>query len=133
MKAETYLERVKIIDGILPDKREDYARWVELAEGLGGFSVSDRVQSSKNLQQMQKAIDKYLDIEREIDALEQERIEIIKTLESLPRYEYKTLHTIYVKDGTLKEIAYMFGMSYSWAKEKKKNGLSLIQAILDER
>lgn len=130
MNAEQYLERIKKIDEMIRNKKEDHQRWVEIAEGLGGFSVGDKVQSSRNLRQIPDAIGRYIDIEQEINDLEQERQRIIKTIEKLPIDEYKILYGIYVKDSTMKDLVYSLGMSYSWVKQKKKEGLERIQSFL---
>lgn len=135
MEAEKYLERVKQIDLILINKLEDHRVWVELADALGGFSVGERVQTTRNLHQKQNAIDRYIDIEREIEALREERRRIIDTLQQLPPIEYDILYRIYVKDNpnTLKEIAYQYHKSYDWAKKRKRNGLRLIQIMIDKK
>lgn len=132
MTAEQYLERVKKIDALLNNKVKEYKRWVEAAEGVGGFSVSERVKSSGNLQKMPMAIANYLDIEQEIEALKLERRAIIKNLERLPPIEYELLHKSYIQDYTLYEIADYFGKSYDWAKKKKRTALNLLQEIIDE-
>lgn len=133
MTAEEYLGLIKKIDAIIVNKLRDHARWVEVAEGLGGASVGERVQSSRNLQQMPTAIGNYIDIEGEIRALKQERQEIIHTLEQLPYPEYETLFLLYVGDQTLKEVAYYFKKSYDWAKAKKRTALQHLQEIIDEK
>lgn len=133
MTAEEYLGLIKKIDAIIVNKLRDHAKWVEVAEGLGGASVGERVQSSRNLQQMPTAIGNYIDIEGEIRALERERQEIIYTLEQLPYTEYETLFLLYVGDQTLKEVAYYFKKSYDWAKAKKRTALQHLQEIIDEK
>ena len=134
MTAEEYLEQIKKIDAMIGNKDEEYRRLVGLASGLGDFSVAERVQSSKNLQQIPNAIAKYIDVEREIEGLKRKRAEIIKTIERLPLVEYKTIYILFVKDGdfTLKDIAWEFHKSYDWAKKKKRRALGLIQKIIDE-
>lgn len=131
MKAVEYLDQIKKIDAIIINKGEEYQHYVELASGLGGFSVSERVQSSRNLQQIPNAIIKYVDVEREINELKRKRAEIIKNIERLPSAEYKVIYALYVQDYTLKEVAYKCQKSYEWVKQKKARGLKLIQAMID--
>lgn len=133
MNAEKYLERLKKIDFIIPNKIAEYKRLVSMAEGMGDFSVQDKVQSSPNLQKIAGAIGKYIDIEREIEALELERAAIIATLEKLPAVEYRLLYELYAKDRTLKECAFDLKMPYDTVKKKKRSALRLLQAILDGR
>ena len=130
MRAEEYLGQIKKIDAIISNKSEEYIRLTEIAAGLGGFSVGDKVKSSRNLQQIPNAIVKYVDIEREINELKRKRDEIIKTIEQLPYIEYKVIYMLYVGDSTYKEIAYEFGMSYEWVKKHRKMGLRRIQGII---
>ena len=130
--AEEYLEQIRKIDTIIINKLNDYHRWVEIAEGIGGFSVGDKVQSSKNLHQIPNAIGKYIDIEREIEELKRKRQAIIGTIERLPSIEYRLLYQIYVEDKMVKELPSLFGMSYDWVKKTKARALKSVQRMLDE-
>jgi DNA-directed RNA polymerase specialized sigma24 family protein len=131
MKAITYLERIKKIDSMIRNKLRDYDRWVGVAEGLGGASNGERVQSSRNLHRGADAIGNYIDIEAEIRSLRRERQEIIETIERLPSTEYDLVYRLYVQDYTMKEIAYQKSKSYEWVKLKKRRALLLVQALLD--
>lgn len=133
MKATTYLDRIKKIDAMIKNKMRDHARWVEIAEGLGGASDGERVQSSRNLHRGADAIGNYIDIEAEIRSLKRERQEIIETIERLPSAEYELVYRLYVQDYSMKEIAYQLGKSYEWVKVKKRRALQLVQALIDER
>lgn len=135
MRAEQYLERVRLIDAILINKLNDHRRWVEVADSLGGFSVGERVQSSPNLQKGAAAIDRYLDIEREMAELRAERQERIDTLQLLPYEEYDILYSIYVTTPPLsfRALARKHNKSYDWVKKGKRRGLAMVQATLDER
>lgn len=132
MRAVEYLDQIKKLDAIISNKGEEYRRSVELASGLGEFSVGERVQASRNLQQIPNAIARYIDIEREIDELKRKRSEIIGTIERLPSVEYKILYQLFVKDSTLKELAYQFDKSYDWVKKKKHKALKIVQGMIDE-
>lgn len=133
MTAEEYVRRIRKIDMLVTNKLREHARWVGVAEGLGGASLGDRVQASRNLQRIPDAIVNYIDLEDEIKALELERQRIMQTIEKLPAYEYEVLYMLYVKDCTLKEVAYHFKRSYDWAKARKKKALKLLQKILDKK
>lgn len=119
---------------------EEYRRLVGRSSGLGDFSVTERVQSSRNLQQIPEAIVGYIDVERDmialnrrIEALKQKREDIIKTIEQLPTIEYEIIYNFFVKENpsTRKELAYQYGMSLDWVKKHKSRGLILVQRILD--
>jgi DNA-directed RNA polymerase specialized sigma24 family protein len=124
--------QIRKLDAMIRNKSRDYQRWMEAAECMGGASIGERVQSTRNLHRGSDAIDNYIDAEREIKALKQERQAIIKTIERLPVTEYDLIYRLYVQDQTLKELAYHFGKSYDWVKIKKKRALMLVQAMLDE-
>ena len=138
MTAEKYLEQIKKIDAIIINKLNDHKRWVELATGLGGFSVGERVKSTPNLQKGADAICRYIDIEGEIDELKKKRGEIINTIQQLPETEYKIIYKLYVDkkkngdDYLLKELPSVFDKSYGWVKMHKNKALRLVQAMLDE-
>ena len=133
MKAEEYLRQIRKIDAIIVNKKRDYERWVEIADGLGGgFSVEDRVQTTRNLHRGSDAIVEYICIEEEIKELEKKRQGIIDTIEQLPLNEYKILYEIYVEGYMLKEIPYHFDKSYEWVQKKKREALKQLQLILDK-
>lgn len=133
MIAETYLERIKMIDTLIQNKKREYVRWVNAADGMGGASSGDRVQASRNLHRGADAIGSYIDLEAEIRALEQEKSGIIHTLESLPRVSYDILHRIYVQGELPKEIAFDYERSYEWVMIQKRQAIALLQKLLDER
>lgn len=132
MTVTTYLDQIKKLDCIIANRYEDYTRWVEIADGMGGVSVGERVQTSRNLHRGADAIGNYIDIEREINALKEERQAIIKTIERLPSTEYDLIYKLYVKDYTMKELAYHYGKSYDWVKQRKRNAFLLLQDLLTE-
>lgn len=130
--ASEYLSRIKKIDHMIRNKLDEHDHWESVASGLGGGCLDERVQTSRNLHKGADAIDKYIDIEAEIRALQKERQEIISTIERLPTEEYDLTYRLYVKGESMKEIAYHFGKSYDWVKRKKSYALKLVQHMLDE-
>lgn len=133
MTAERYLNQIKKIDAIIINKKRDYERWVEIADGLGGFSVAERVQATRNLQRGSDAIVEYICIEDEIKELEKKRKDIIATIEGLSFYEYKVLYSIYVDGYMLKELPSQVNKSYAWVQRKKREALKHLQSILDKK
>lgn len=132
MTAEEYLRRIRKIDALLINKVEEYERCVGMAQGLGDMSVAERVKSSRNLQQIPNAIAKYIDIEREIEDLRNERESIIRTIEKLPLTEYNVVYSIYVAGLTHKEIAFKYDRSYEWVKIWKRKALERIEEFISE-
>ena len=132
MTAEKFLEQIKKIDAVIVNKLNEYKRWVDVADGMGGFSVGDRVLSSRNLHKGSDAIAEYIDIEDEIKALKAKKRAMLDLLQRLPLNEYLVLYKIYVEGRMLKELPSEFNRSYDWVKTKKRSGLRLLQNILDE-
>lgn len=134
MDAVEFLEKYKKIDAVIKNKLEQHRRWVQIAEGLGGASTGERVQSSRKLDQIPNAIVNYVYLEQEIAALTREQESIVRCLERLPFEEYETLYILYIKAGDygLKDVAYHIRKSYETAKRRKMAGLERLQSMLDE-
>lgn len=133
MTAIEYLSQIRKIEEVIRHKLLDRKRWFDIAEGLGGFTESERVASSPNPQRIPEAICNYIDIDREIAELRRQRDEIIKVIESLPMKEYNVIYKLFVEDMTRKEVAYHYGRSLDWVKKHKASAMRRIQAILDEK
>lgn len=132
MTAEQYLRQIETIDTNIAIKRKEYARLVAMANSTGGFSVGERVQSSRNLQRGADTICEYIDVEGEINALKSKKKAILDTLQRLPSKEYKILYRIYAEGAMIKELPSEFNKSYSWVQMKKRKALDHLQTILDE-
>lgn len=132
-RAERYLERIKMIDALIRNKKREYMNYVNAADGMGGGSSGDRVQSSRNLHRGADMICSYVDIENEIRTLEHEKNDIIRTLEKLPCEDYDILHKLYVQYVSPKDIAFEYGMSYEWVKWRRKHALSILERLLEEQ
>lgn len=133
MTAEQYLRQIRKLDAVIVNKLKDHRRWVELAEGVGGFSVGERVQSTRNLHKGADAIGRYIDIETEINELRAKRNGIVAVIEELPPDEYQVIYKEYVEGYMLKELPSKFKRSYDWCKRKKRDGMAMIQEILDKK
>jgi DNA-directed RNA polymerase sigma subunit (sigma70/sigma32) len=131
---EKYLSRIKKIDTLISNKKNEYKRLKDIAYGLGGYSEGERVMSSKTYDKSANAICHYVDIEKEIDKLESERAAIIDNINSLPSDECKIIYKLYVQyeqDYTLKELSYEFKRSYAWVKKKKKKAMNLLKKMVE--
>lgn len=133
LTAEQYLSQIKKLDAVIVNKLKDHRRWVELAEGIGGFSVGERVQSTRNLHKSAEAIGRYIDIEAEINALREQRRGIVAVIEMLPKDEYQIIYAEYVDGHMLKELPSRFKRSYDWVKKKKRSGIEMVQEIIDKK
>ena len=132
MTAIEYLKQIKRYDYIIANKVKEYKHWVEVADGMGGFNMGERVKSSRNLHKDADAISNYIDLEREIKELKQERQEIINVVQKLSPIEYDILYKLYVDEYVMKELASEYHKSYAWVKEKKRKALAHLQEIIDK-
>lgn len=133
MTAIEYLKQIRKLEDIICNKLIEYRHWVEVAEGMGGYSDGDKVQTTRNLNLIPNAIGNYIDLETEIKELRQRRAKIIKTIESLPNQEYNVIYRLFVEGLTMKETAYELNRSYDWVKLKKRSALRRIQDMLNEK
>ena len=154
-EAQLYLEQISKLDATIQNKLVEKEQWKDIALGVtsGGEStlvyVNDgkngkyelqnmgKVQSSGGQQKMASAIDRCLDIEREINVLIDRLIdtkeEIIQTIEQLNAAEYDVLHKRYIQGMTPDEIAVKKGKSKSWVDTIHGRALQSVQKILDAR
>lgn len=152
MRANDFLFQIRMLEKKIENKLEEREQWRAMAlstTAAGAPETGVRVQSSGSKQQMANAIDRCVDIEREIDACVDELIDkkrdVTSVIEQLETTEYDVLHKMYVgivdKSGkavrtkylTLNEIADMYDRSYNWAKAKRGQARKNVQRILDAR
>lgn len=137
MKAKDFLGKVRKIDRIIENKMIEKAQWKSIALGSTSNMDGERVQGSGNQQKMSDAIDRYVDLEKEIDRyiddLISKKRDVISVIECLPVDEYDLLHKMYVQLKDLDAAAAMCDKSYSWATTVHGRALKNVQRILDER
>lgn len=133
MNAKEYLRQIRLLDVLIQDKKNEIQRWDDSANSLGGFSVGERVQSSRNLHKMQDAIHESIDLKNEVVTLSNKRQEIISTIKRLPADECKVLYMVYVNGLLVKQAAVECKKSYIWAKKMHTRGLNGIQSMLDSQ
>lgn len=135
MKAQSYLKQIEHLETMIQNKMLEKEQWRDIALGVTAKYEGERVQSSGNQQKMSEALDRLVDIEREIDSiidkLVDTRLDIIKTIELLRPNEYKVLHMLYIQNKSFKEVAAACGKSHSWATSIHGIALANLQKILD--
>lgn len=129
--------QLKKIDVMINNKLQEQSRWRDIACRTTARVGGERVQSSGSKTRMADAIDRYVDLEKEIDEcidrLIDKRQEIIKTIEQLEPIEYDMLHKVYVQYRTIDEFAEMYNKTYSWGTTMHGRALESLQRILDRR
>lgn len=137
MKAKDFLKQLKKLDRLIENKLIEKSQWKAMALNTTSKLSEDKVQSSGSQQKMADAIDKYIDIEKEIDAcidkLIDTRKDVISVIEQLNATEYDICHKIYVQYFTLQEVADFYSKSYNWVTTIHGRALKKVQKILDER
>lgn len=135
MDARDYLERIEKQKQIIENKEIEVVQWKEIAKGSSSVVDGERVQSSGNPQKTANAVCIYVDIEKEIEEYKYQLIclmqEISRTIQQLPVIEYNTLHMVYIQGKTLEEVSERYGKSSSWAKEKHRKAIELLQVVLN--
>ena len=136
MNAKTFLKQLEKRDSIIHNKLVEKARLKDIALGITAQTDGERVQSAGSKQKMSDAIDKLVDMEREIDRLVDEYIttkdEINSIIEQLNTAEYDVLHKIYIQGMTFDEVAAVKSKSKSWVTTVHGRALVNVQKILDK-
>ena len=147
MRAKDFLLQLKKLDRLIENKLIERDQWLSMATSTTAASAPAtgiRVQSSGNQQKMATAIERYIDIESDlnvcIDRLYDEKQKIIRIIEQLDLIQYDILHKMYV--GVMKnhkthylsfdEIADLYDRSYSWATTMHGIALKNVQKIIDD-
>lgn len=147
MKAKEFLNQVKKWDTIIENKMIERQQWKDIAMSTtaqgtnitinGIIQSMERVQSTANPQKMADAINRYVDIEKEInqciDALVDAKKEVVGVIEQLATTEYDILHKVYVQHLTLYDVADKYNKTYSWVTTVHGRALKNVQNILNER
>lgn len=147
MQAKDFLKQVNKLDKMIENKLIEKKQWMDVALNVtsGGKSIKingtlhnmDKVQASKNPQKMADAINKYIDLEKEIDAcvdkLIETKTEVVKTIEQLSPAEYDLLHKVYIQYMSFQEVALIHNRSYTSITTLHGRALASLQRILDER
>ena len=136
IEAKSYLLQVERLDARIDNKLIERQQWRDIALGITANIGGERVQSSGSQQKMSEAIEKCLDMEKEINSLIDELIEtkkkVIDTIEKIySPTEYKILHMRYIQHISLKEIAIKLNREYSWVTTTHGRALKSVQNILD--
>lgn len=135
MRAKDFLQSALKIDKMIENKMYEKAQWVAIATSTTANCNGERVQSSGSKQKMADAVEKYMELEKEIDRyideLVKKKNEIIKIVEQLPAVEYDLLHKIYIQGKTLYGFAEENNKTYSSVTTLHGAALKKVQDILD--
>ena len=138
MDAKCFLRQVEKLDARIRNKLIEQQQWRDIALGITANMDGERVQSSGARSKMAEAVEKCVDMEREIDGLidslidtKKEVIAIIEQVDS--PIEYDLLHKRYIQKMQLQDIADEYGREYGWATTTHGRALKSVQDVLDGR
>lgn len=135
-KTKEFLGQIKRIESEIESKMADIEHWKSVALSITPQSDGERVQSSSDKQKMANAVIRYVDLEREcdalIDSLVDKRQEIISIIEQLDNdLEYNVISKHYVQFKSFVAIAEETHYSYAYILEVHKNGIEKISKLVN--
>lgn len=138
LEAISFLEQVKRVDTIIPNKLIEIQQWYDIATSITATMNGECVQSSGSKQKMADAVSKCMDIidelENMVDQLRAVKKEVTQVIEQLySPTEYDVLHKRYIQHKTLEEIDEHYKKSDGWAKVTCHRAIRHVQAILNKR
>lgn len=137
MDAKAFLERVWKYEIEISNKQAEIERLNDQSYSLSALSDGERVQTSGNPHKTTNAVDRKIDIEREIRKAEKERAaareEIIAVISQLSPMMYSVLYMRYLRFMQTEEISEEMGKCTSWGSATLWRARQKVQEILDRR
>ncbi len=128
MTTKEYLQQVGKLDKVINNKLIELAQLKEMSYSISAVSTGDRVKSSPNCDPIGTAQVKIFEMEREIDNLVDEYVdvkkEIIEKIEWLKNEKNKKmLYLKYIEFMSIHDIAKVFGMTDRGCKKLHNRAL----------
>lgn len=132
MEVKDFFERLKLIELQIENKKAEIQMWKNIALNTAPQGESERVQTTKEPQKMANAVNKYVDLEREIETLMFEKDGCIKIIEKVqnPLF-YDILHKYHIQHMKLSKIAKIKGYSYDYIRDRHIEAKKDLQNILN--
>lgn len=133
MEVKEFIERLKMIDCQIENKKAEIQMWKNIALSTAPQGESERVQLTKNPQKMADAVNKYVDLEKEIETLMLEKDECIKIIEKVKNpLLYDILHKYHIQHMKLSEIADLKGYTHEYIRDRHKKAKKELQKVLND-
>lgn len=136
-KAQVYLERIQMLDEIIPCKLIERQQWKDLALSITAQMDGERVQASGSKSKMEQAVvacdtveGEILDSVNRFIAEKQKRVSLLERLDT--PIHYKILHMKYVQYKEFVDIADELKMEYTNVTTTHGRALAQIQRLLDK-
>jgi UV DNA damage repair endonuclease len=132
MEVKEFFERLEMIDCQIENKQAEIQMWKGIALNTTPQGESERVQTTKEPQKMANAVNRYVDLEKEIESLAFEKDECIKIIEKveIPLF-YDILHKYHIQHKKLSEIAEIKGYSYDYMRDRHLEAKKELQKVLN--
>ncbi len=138
MNAKEYLSQAWLMEQQVESKLQQIEALRSSAEGLNRCIAAERVTFTKNVTEMQDTVAKIIEAEeelnREIDALVDMKLEIKDTIGKVKNVTYRLIlekrHLSFLK---WEQIAVELGYTVRWAQMRYGEALRVVQKALDER
>lgn len=134
--AQVYLERIQMLDEIIPCKLIERQQWKDLAVSITAQMDGERVQASGAKSKMEQAVVACETVEGEIlDAVtrliaeKQKRVTLLERLDT--PIHYKILHMKYVQYKEFVDIADELRMEYTNVTTTHGRALAQIQRLME--
>jgi RNA polymerase sigma factor (sigma-70 family) len=146
MTAQEFVDRLKILPRIIENCELQKQKWEDKAQNTtsGGVTVKllnkkgeeelhnmEKVCSSSDGDSMAVAGVSYVDLERKIEELKQEKAEAEAIIEKLPPKQYDVLYKFEILEFTLYEISDLLRVSYSSVSKLHSKALKNLQKLLE--
>lgn len=136
-KAQIYLERIQMLDEIIPCKLIERQQWKDLAVSITAQMDGERVQASGAKSKMEQAVVACETVEGEIldsvnrfIAEKQKRVSLLERLDT--PIHYKILHMKYVQYKEFVDIADELRMEYTNVTTTHGRALAQIQRLMEK-
>ena len=128
MKTKYYLKQLEGLEFKIENKKRELTELKIMAEGTGGFSNEEKVQSSTKGDALENKVIRFVDLENEINdelyKLATKRHDIINMINKLDNpMHIKILYMRYIEHKNLKIIAHELSLEYGYIR--KMHGYAL--------
>lgn len=137
VNVQKWLEQVRKLDELINAKLAERDRLKALATDISAKPMDGMPYSNTGTvsQKMQNAVVNLIMVEKELDKIIDQYVdykqEVVKTLEQLPEKEYGVLHRYYIRGMTWEQVAEDMGYSTVQIWRIKKNGLKILQDVIE--
>jgi hypothetical protein len=134
--AQVYLERIQMLDEIIPCKLIERQQWKDLAVSITAQMDGERVQASGAKSKMEQAVvacetveGEILDSVNRLIAEKQKRVSLLERLDT--PIHYKILHMKYVQYKEFVDIADELKMEYTNVTTTHGRALAQVQRLIE--